>query len=505
MVFSTFLQTVPPGPLRARRLFSLTVAISLAICFSPAAHGEEIETLIWTGRGASSDWSDRVNWEHLQAPQAVEGRPVLLNPGQAIHINLDRDQVLRGGLRMDFFRGRIQFFLRGHALSVEGDEWVLGGLRNSPRFSEGTLRLGSAEAPLALTAFSHGGDDDRVVFRDTLRLDPRLLSSLRVAISSGNRTAVGTLDLSAVQLESSALRVTGPVVIGEYRGHTPGRSAVGELILPPGLGEFSMGELVLGRNLRDRGGDRPSFAKGTIDFGTGAVLRLLIRDAVIIASGDMTTGRLTSDRPGMEWVVGSPGSPAVMRIAVKEHRQSDAEGGVNETEAVVRLGGRLFVGHLETLRVAENKEDGGGATAEVDLKDFEKTWVKVEGEAVIGAGAAARGSLALGPGEVEFRDLTLGGPQAGAEGILELHGTRTTVEGELRLHSGSELRLLVSPDDEPGWMLRLRGDQRETIGQAVADGRIVAFDGVGEGEWVVQTEFKEGDTLLSVVRPDKRQ
>lgn len=503
----------PARALHSPRNLPTAVVIALALAFSAAvAQGQ----LTWNAGGTDNLWTNPDNWVDGEVPQPDESDAVLLPDGSpastSYNVELDRDQIIRGGFARIVRNST--FDLGGHSFTIDGGEFYQGESRiNNMIWTNGNLVLGGASATEVnlLTDRSGIGATEimRVmVFTDTVEVNTANVSSLTMAVRSGNRTTLLTVDMSEASFAGNTLVVNGPLYSGGYSGSSSSRGGEGILLLPDSLETFSTGGLTLGQN--SGGGAavtaaNPTFAIGEIDFGGGSELSANISGDFVLGRGDNVSGTLTNLPSALHLTIGDASDRVVAHVAYKNQSQPLAN---HEAVGFVVSNGGTFEAHLTELRIGQNTIDtgdpgtSGGADGLLDFSAATLSTLDIAGDALIGVGVNAEGDLRLAGGEAVSQSLTLSSGQSGSSGRLDLDGTLWTIGDILSVGAGGQANVMVgltsagfdltsdeafqfdiamggvieAPFEElvQAWAVRMLGDQTTLFDQYVGDGRLVA-------------------------------
>ncbi len=493
-----------------KKMFAGVVGLFCGLLTAAPCHAQST----WNKASSGSwDWSDTGNWLDGSVPGNPEAGPVEIRvPANSFTILLDTpgDQVLENGVAFKVGTtnfGQVTFDLQGKRLILDGGELALlissgGSARTAVAFHNGTVQLGTAEhsASVALngpdTSINSG-----MVFGAGSIFNTTNTSSILIASNSYNRLTGYTLDLSQATFQSGttpdALVVTDSIAVGQGLSTSPtsDRNKLGILKLGK-ASTLEIGQnLILGQNINSSGNSISVSGSLELDAATEGPVALNIGHDLRIGVGDRVTGAISGSPLELNVQVGSAQTPienrGVLYVGYKNRTQKEDN---SATGSFLAAGGS-FEAYVRELRIGENNSTGGSAEGILDFGNSALQRLEVSGDATIGKGVNAVGSLSLKGGSASSETLTVGESTSVSRSLLSLDQTTWSVsesllvgalgtieiivvEGSagLDLLSDEPLNLVIqpggvihvtfaaAPDTQNLWGLRLLGDYQGLLG-----------------------------------------
>lgn len=477
------------------------------------------------------------------------------------------EQVLRGGLHFDVVGNALRTValdLNGKRLVIDGEKLVISGTastaRTAVRFYDGTLQLGTTENSASLRlGIEHANANETftVEFGDSSVLDTYntrdiLVSAVDFSESyadwDSNRARRYILDLSQATLRSQeqlgALAATGKLAVGESAHRLPHASIGGETQGRLVLGEVSLvqsADLVVGEQQRRSSNGSLNGGNAVVRNVTGILgfanetystpIELKVQDSLRIGVGDYANGgihkrqmvteiddddneilvEVLSDAPAMNVTVGSEAQRGIILVGYKNQshgggQYAELDNGVTSGSFVTQ--GGSFNAWLTELRIGQNTEtrEGGSTTGILGFGNSELGVLDIDGDAIIGQGLRAVGTLSLKSGLARSNDLIVGDTSGTEEvSLLSLNGTTWEVENVLLVGVNGRVEIAVdgtssgldfllddssslliqeggvidvrfdqAPDVGHLWGLRMSGDHKDYLESFLGEGLVAS-------------------------------
>ncbi|HWL54666.1 MAG TPA: hypothetical protein VNQ90_19655 [Chthoniobacteraceae bacterium] len=527
------------------------VVVFAAICLLPLSGATRANAQTWTNNTTGTwNWGDGGNWEDENAPANPADEPVLFDPGAinlTVVLNTEGDQILRQGLELrqrTSVPGLVTMDLQGKKLILDGGALVLNANDSAKTpltvaaFSSGTVQLGTTEKAadllLGIEGMRNTANTKTMLFAAGSTLDTFHTANLLISTDGGSQSKNYALDLSAANLRSGeaekTLAVTDTLSIAQSWVDTPTtdlRTKVGALKLGV-VSTLAIGkDLIVGQYQRgETGGNSLTEVAGTFDFAAAnpEPVSMTVGRDLRIGVGDRATGAILNAPATLHLAIGTEQTAVEDRGVIQIGYKNQSQGTVNPDGAtsgsfVGGAEGGTFSAFVAELRIGQNTRAGGSATGLLDFRHATLEQMVITGDAVIGDGVNAAGSLHLNGGVVTSDNLVVGNVTGSETSLLSLDGTHWQVAGPLLVGGLGEIRLdirnanggidLASDQaidltiqsggliraqfhapagNETLWAIRMAGDQQERFQLYLDNDRLVA-----EGEYgSLATLFYDG-------------
>ncbi len=493
-------------------------------------------------------WSNPDNWVHYNEDDLAREHPITGTPGNpesgliqfirngapgqssyTVVMDTEGDQRIAGGILLNktgtTSLGTLTLDIDENRLIVDGSSVFVypssssSGHRTVAIVTNGTLRLGdthSASLILGESGTAAGSTTNVITtkFTGSSVLDTANTSNISISSSIGStRINNMRLDLADAKLISGSLdhtlSVTQSIAIG-YVASGAGYTRKGEMNLGV-LSTLSIGQdLVLGHTNRtsstlDGETGKPVYdTAGVLTFSEaeaqGAVTMNIGRD-LRIGVGAAATGEIQHLPDELHLKIGSDAARGgVVHVGYKQVTQAAAVG--NSIGSFVSNGGTLEA-YLTEFRVGQNANTAenpfNNAQGTFDFRASTLSVLNITGDAVIGLGTNAVGTVWLHGGEASSLNLTVGSTMTNTgspigRSLLNLDGTQWTVSEVLTIGPNGDLRIQLAADGSGG--LDLLSEQTSFF--TIEEGGLLSirFDDLPEGEMVWGLRMAGDQTLL---------
>lgn len=470
------------------RRLAITATAVLLFAFSASLHAQ---TNTWNV--LSGNWTVDANWNPATAPAAVENNNIFFNSSvvannavRTVTLNIAGDtQVLTGGLT--FYNSSTvgrpfilelnnkRLILDGNILGMWGvnavytDSW-----RDVGAFRNGVVQVGTEENAASIQLGRNVEESNgfnatvtngyRLFFGEGSVLDTVNTANILVAgtnTGASARTRKYALDLSQAALRSrdgegnvvnDTLKVTGSILIGnieENQVHASANANNEGHVIFGNVQSIGIGQdLILGRYQRSAAGNNTIsyYSIGTLEFAATNYSQPVVVNVggdLILGYGDRAIGEV-KDAPALNLTVGSASERSVIYAGFKNQSHGTTLENGDTSGSLVTPGG-TFDAYLTELRVGVNTQTraGGSTSGALNFSNSELGTLDITGDAIIGQGLRASGSLVLKGGTASSTTLSVGDATGANRSLLSLNGTSWTVSETFAVGALGDISLNV--------------------------------------------------------------
>lgn len=432
----------------------------------------------WTNNtpsGTPKPWETASNWDSMPPNPADE--QVVFSYGYSsmdgsFTVSLASDKQLNNGMLFNWARsfGRLMTLdLGGYSLQLNGSEMLIeprsgtGGLVNFLTFSNGNVVLDNGAALTFGKDYGAGvpeeGEAFVTQFDSTSIFDTKNASTISIATATGNNDQSLILDLSDAAMNSGEtekkLAVNNSLIIGT-RSNSGNTTRTTRGLLKLGVvSEISIGDdLILGKNARRTSNLEDTRAYGTLEFSDkleqGAV-NLSIGKNLLVGVG---VGIGTLDQtPELNVTIGSETTRGeTIQVGVKTSGSNDGSGAgdANGNFSTGPEGGSISA-WVTSLSIGRSQATTtGSVTGTMDFGSATLGVLDVSGDAIIGQGTNAVGTLILSGGSASSAKLIVGDSTSSTRSLVELNDTVWTVNDSLLLGAKGDITVTVNTTSGAG-------------------------------------------------------